>query len=105
MIDTPGVVYLLHFDRWLGTPGKGGARHYMGWAHTDRVATRIYSHERGWSQVPLLRAAHRKGIGFVVAREWVGATPADEKRWKKNGGIARKCPLCRGRQDYPEVIE
>lgn len=96
MIDTPGVVYLLHFDRWIGTPGKGGARHYMGWAREGCLEKRLAEHRRKGTSVAIMRELHRHGGDFVVARVWLGETPGDEKRRKRNGHISALCPVCRG---------
>ena len=102
MRDTPGVVYLLHFDRWVGTPGKGGARHYLGWTHPGGLPARMARHQLPQTRVAVLRGLQRVGGGFVVARTWEGETPADEKRRKRNGHLGALCPICRGDPDYPE---
>jgi len=102
MRDTVGTVYLLHFDRWLGVPGKGGARHYMGWARAGCLEERLKRHRQARTPVGVLRELHRRGGDFVLARTWPGETPEDEKRRKRNGHISALCPVCRGRWPEPE---
>lgn len=84
--DTPGTVYLLHFDR----PFRH-ARHYIGWAKD--LDHRIGEHERGQG-ARLVAAAKRAGIGFTVARVWPDSTIRDERRLKKARCAPNYCPLC-----------
>ena len=81
-----GTVYLLHFDQ----PYKH-ARHYLGWTKRT-VRCRLAEHEagRGARLLAVVRAA---GIGWQLARLWPGG-PARERQLKRQGGHARKCPLC-----------
>jgi len=71
-----GTVYLLHFDR----PYRH-ARHYLGWA-TDPDA-RLTRHAAG-EGARLLEVVHAAGIGWTLARTWVGTresgTPAETAR-------------------------
>ena len=81
-----GTVYLLHFDQ----PYKH-ARHYVGWTARN-VKRRLAEHEagRGARLLAVVRAA---GIGWQLARLWPGGR-ARERQIKRQGGHARKCPLC-----------
>ena len=81
-----GTVYLLHFDQ----PYKH-ARHYVGWTARN-VKRRLAEHEagRGARLLAVVRAA---GIGWQLARMWPGGR-ARERQIKRQGGHARKCPLC-----------
>ena len=81
-----GTVYLLHFDQ----PYKH-ARHYVGWT-ARTVRCRLAEHEagRGARLLAVVRAA---GIGWQLARCWPGGR-ARERQLKRQGGHARKCPLC-----------
>lgn len=97
-------VYLLHFDSPVGH-----AEHYMGYA--DDICLRVASHARGTSGARLPSTAFKRGIGFVIARVWEGATEADEARMKarrlrkaspamrnnhKRGtGVKKYCPICK----------
>jgi predicted GIY-YIG superfamily endonuclease len=81
-----GTVYLLHFDR----PYKH-ARHYVGWTARN-VKRRLAEHEAGRG-ARLLAVVREAGIGWQLARLWPGGR-ARERQIKRQGGHARKCPLC-----------
>lgn len=83
----PGTVYLLHFDR----PYRH-ARHYCGWAAD--VPARLALHEAGHG-ARLMAVIKAAGIGFTLARTWPG-TRGRERQLKRQGGAARRCPICRG---------
>ena len=80
-----GTVYLLHFDQ----PYKH-ARHYVGWA--QNVKRRLAEHAAGRG-ARLLAVVREAGIGWQLARMWPGGR-ARERQIKRQGGHARKCPLC-----------
>ncbi|WUI01946.1 hypothetical protein OHR68_09085 [Spirillospora sp. NBC_00431] len=80
-----GVVYLLHFAR----PYKH-ARHYIGW--TGDLAGRLAQHERG-AGARLLQVVRGVGIEWRLARLWPGDR-GRERAIKRQGGAARRCPLC-----------
>lgn len=80
-----GTIYLLHFDR----PYRH-ARHYTGW--TDDLPGRLACHRRGQG-ARLLAVLKDAGIGWELARTWKGPR-ARERRLKKMGGAARRCPMC-----------
>jgi predicted GIY-YIG superfamily endonuclease len=80
-----GTVYLLHFDQ----PYKH-ARHYVGWA--SNVKRRLAEHQAGHG-ARLLAVVRAAGIGWQLARMWPGSR-ARERQIKRQGGHARKCPLC-----------
>ena len=81
-----GTVYLLHFDQ----PYKH-ARHYVGWTARN-VKRRLAEHEAGHG-ARLLAVVRAAGIGWQLARLWPGGR-ARERQIKRQGGHARKCPLC-----------
>lgn len=81
-----GVIYLLHFDR----PYRH-ARHYTGW--TTDLTSRLAEHQCGHG-ARLLAVVHGAGIGWTLARTWTG-TRTRERALKRQGGAARRCPLCR----------
>jgi predicted GIY-YIG superfamily endonuclease len=86
--DVKGFIYLLHFHRPFGH-----ARHYTGWAKD--VEKRVGEHFDGsYHSSRLVRAALKAGIGFDVARIWADKTRNDERQMKKQGGAARRCPIC-----------
>ena len=85
MAAITGTVYLLHFDR-----PYGHAAHYTGW--TTDLAARLNQHATGHG-ARLLAVVKAAGIGWELARTWTG-TRAVERRLKKQGGAARRCPLC-----------
>lgn len=80
-----GVVYLLHFDR----PYRH-ARHYTGW--TADLPARLADHGSGRG-ARLLEVVAGAGIGWRLARTWTGGR-ALERALKRQGGAARRCPLC-----------
>jgi predicted GIY-YIG superfamily endonuclease len=79
------VVYLLHFDR----PYRH-ARHYTGW--TGNLDARLDDHAHGHG-ARLLQVVKDAGIGWTLARTWTGPR-TKERALKKQGGAARRCPLC-----------
>ena len=80
-----GTVYLLHFDE----PYRH-ARHYLGWA--GDLDTRLAEHAAG-SGARLTAVVRAAGIGWTLARTWSG-TRTRERQLKRQGGAARRCPLC-----------
>ena len=80
-----GTVYLLHFDR----PYRH-ARHYLGWAAD--LDSRLTEHAAG-TGARLPAVVRTAGIGWTLARTWTG-TRARERQLKRQGGAARRCPLC-----------
>ena len=80
-----GIIYLLHFDRpYLH------ARHYCGF--TTDLAARLAEHTAGRG-ARLLTVIGDAGIGWTLARTWTG-TRRRERALKRQGGAARRCPLC-----------
>jgi hypothetical protein len=84
-----GTVYLLHLSEPFGH-----ARHYTGFASGGGrgLARRLAQHgtSRG---ARLLAAASAAGITWELARTWPG-TRTRERQLKRQGGAARRCPLC-----------
>ena len=89
-----GTVYLLHFDRlyvpYPGAPLRDCAGHYVGWA--VNVKRRLAEHAAGRG-ARLLTVVREAGIGWQLARLWPGGRDR-ERQIKRQGGHARKCPLC-----------
>ena len=83
---TAGTVYLLHFNE----PYKH-AQHYVGWTSRN-IGRRLAEHEAGRG-ARLLAVVREAGIGWQLARCWPGGR-ARERQLKRQGGHARKCPLC-----------
>ena len=84
------IVYLLAFERPIGTKGRGTARHYLGWAESfDSFVKRMYLHWNGLSGVKIIREFFEQGIRFTIARIWQGATRHFERRKKLNGHLER----------------
>jgi predicted GIY-YIG superfamily endonuclease len=80
-----GTVYLLHFDRPYRHAG-----HYCGFA--ANLAARLAEHDAGHG-ARLLAVVKAAGIGWTLARTWPG-TRHTERALKRQGGAARRCPLC-----------
>ncbi len=85
-----GTVYLLHFDAPISP--RHTTQHYLGWAAD--LDTRLAEHARGGG-ARLTQVALKRGIGWELARTWVGETRADERRHKSGAHGARLCPVCR----------
>jgi hypothetical protein len=88
-----GLIYLAHFERPIGDPAnpRGFALHYTGW--TLNLPIRLGEHAAGRG-ARLMQVVAEQGIGWQVTRLWVG-TRARERSLKRQGGAARRCPLCR----------
>jgi predicted GIY-YIG superfamily endonuclease len=82
---TLGTIYLLHFER----PYRH-ARHYTGWALN--LDQRLARHATGHG-ARLLTVITDAGISWQLARTWTG-TRTTERAIKRQGGAARRCPLC-----------
>lgn len=76
-----GFIYLLKFEQPISDDST--AQTYTGWA--SDLAARIQQHKHG-NGARLTQVAHERGIGFRVARVWVGDR-STERRIKnlKNG--------------------
>jgi len=81
-----GTVYLLHFDRRYRHAG-----HYTGW--TTNLTDRLIDHHIGRG-ARLVAVAQAAGIGWTLARIWPGVTRTFERALKRQGGAARRCPVC-----------
>ena len=96
--DEYGVIYLLCFDDWYvpypGAPLYCCAKHYTGFAPGGprALARRLTQHgtARG---AKLMLAVRKAGITWHLARTWPGDR-ARERQLKRQGGAARRCPLC-----------
>lgn len=99
-----GEIYLLHFDRPLAH-----ARHYLGWAKNAKA--RIRHHEKNTSQVAIIDALHKNGIGFEVARIWKNVDRNYERKLKNMHDLSRICPICkqlgidRNKQKEPIIVD
>jgi hypothetical protein len=81
-----GTVYLLHLDAPFGH-----AKHYTGWA--SDLYGRLGHHGTS-TGANLLWHVAKAGIGWQLARTWPGDRHL-ERRLKRGGGAARRCPICR----------
>jgi hypothetical protein len=88
------VVYLLHFDEPIGNLDSktGYAQHYTG--STNNLRRRMREHETD-SDVRIMEAVRQADIGWTLARTWPG-NQQREFQLKKQGGAARRCPICKG---------
>jgi hypothetical protein len=88
-----GLVYLAHFDQPIGdtTNPRGYAQHYTGW--TLNLPVRLDQHATG-KGARLMQVIAEQGIGWQITRVWIG-TRARERSLKRQGGAARRCPVCR----------
>jgi hypothetical protein len=88
-----GLIYLAHFDAPIGDTSnpRGFALHYTGW--TLNLPIRLGEHAAGRG-ARLMQVVAEQGIGWQVTRVWVG-TRSRERSLKRQGGAARRCPVCR----------
>lgn len=87
-------VYLLHFERPIAAGHP--CRHYIGTC--DDLAARVQQHSTGGSHAArLAQVAKERGIGFTVARVWIGGREL-ERRLKRLKNSPQLCPVCAGRQ-------
>lgn len=98
-----GTAYLLHFDKVIGNEDnpRGMARHYIGWA--DDLAARLADHRAGRG-ARLLAACVGEGIGWDVARTWVGVTRSTERSLKNRKQAWSLCPVCRAARGVGEPV-
>lgn len=89
--NTPGTLYIVHFDRPLGnlTNPRAQARHYCGFC--EDLAERFAKHHAG-NGSRIMAAAIRSGIGYTV-HHWP-ACLAVEKLVKRAHDTAAFCPDC-----------
>lgn len=82
------IVYLIHFD-----PPYKHAGHYCGVARNG-LLRRMREHRQG-KGANLVRVALKAGSKLRLARVWVDADFALEAKIKRQGGLSRKCPICK----------
>ena len=82
-----GVIYLLHFER-----SYHHARHYLG--YTDDLEGRLAAHRAGRGS-PLVAAAVRDGIDFVLAATWPGDRHQERRLHRYHNSPRQLCPICR----------
>lgn len=80
-------VYLLHAER---PHPRYGWQHYIGWSRN--LECRLAAHQRG-DGARVTREWRRAGIAFEVVRVWPGASQADERRLQRARG-GNLCPAC-----------
>lgn len=92
--STPrGTVYVLHFDRPVGTE-RQQAQHYVGF--TTDPDQRFEDHVRG-NGARLVQVAMERGASIAVAIEIRGVDQTWEYRMKNRGSMRKVCPHCTGR--------
>lgn len=87
-----GVVYLIHFERAIGsaTNPRGRAQHYLGWS--AKLGDRMDAHRHG-NGARLMEVLAERGVAWTLVRTWQG--PRSTERRLKNWHKARQlCPLC-----------
>lgn len=86
------TVYLIHFSQPLGdlSNPRGQAQHYIGW--TPHLAERLAEHRAG-NGAAIMRACNERGIGWVLARTWVGDRDL-ERALKRRKKARELCPIC-----------
>jgi hypothetical protein len=95
-VSRTDTTYLLHLSRPLGNTASatGYAQHYTGSAKGGRAGLARRLAEHGTCDgARMLLAARRQGITWELARTWPGGRDR-ERQLKRQGGAARRCPLC-----------
>jgi hypothetical protein len=97
-VGVNGIVYLIHFDvlyvPYPGAPPHSCAGHYTGLVRGGPRALAKRLAEHGTLRGSALMLAVRKaGITWQLARTWPGGGDR-ERQLKRQGGAARRCPLC-----------
>jgi hypothetical protein len=88
-----GLVYQVHFDQPIGDTSnpRSFASHYTGW--TLNLPSRLGEHAAGRG-ARLMQVVAEQHIGWQVTRLWAGSR-GRERSLKRQGGAARRCPVCR----------
>jgi hypothetical protein len=88
-----GLIYQAHFDQPIGDTSnpRSFASHYTGW--TLNLPVRLGEHAAGRG-ARLMQVVAEQQIGWQVTRLLAG-TRARERSLKRQGGAARRCPVCR----------
>lgn len=93
--DRPSIVYLLHFDRPIGT-ARHSAQHYIGFvADSRQLDRRLKQHEQGRGAA-ITAAAVAQGIKLQLADWWRGSRWL-ERKLKNRKNARYLCPICRAR--------
>lgn len=91
-----GQVYILCFAH---NPYRH-AKHYCGYVEEDTkeaLLSRLERHKKG-TGARLVQVITEAGITFKVAKIFKNKTRADERKFKKRGGLSRVCPICKRRK-------
>lgn len=97
------MIYLLHSDVRLGGAGSSGAQHYLGFAHDERIVTRLWEHIYGASTPAIVRAFRERGANLEVVALWPNGQRALERYLKRLGHLPQRCYICMGRAAPPEL--
>lgn len=87
-----GTVYLIHFERSIGSGRRGQARHYLGYT-SKPLQERLDRHRKG-DGARLMQVISEKGIGWSVVRKWTGNRGL-EKQLKARHNAPKLCPICK----------
>lgn len=85
------LVYLIHLDAHYKH-----ARHYIGWAKGS-AESRLKLHLAG-NGSKFLRAVNAAGIGYHIARVWIGEDRNFERRMKNRKNSKHLCPVCNNKK-------
>ena len=98
-LDPPtGTVYLICADRpYVAVTGhrRKTVRHYLGFTGKADFGIRIAQHLAG-TGARLIEVITAAGIGITVARVWLEAPQAWERKLKRRGHANLLCPRCSG---------
>ncbi len=87
-----GTVYLLHFERPIGSANpRGQARHYLGYARN--LQERLDAHQAG-NGSRLMAAVASAGVPWQLARTWRGGRDL-ERKLKNRHNAKQLCPICK----------
>jgi hypothetical protein len=111
--DVPAArdyTYLLHFSSRISP--NHTCQHYAGHAHNLSHRIQVQRRGRRWRKrngqwcgaARLLEVARQRGIGFQVAKVWVGAGRDFEKRLKGRKQGPDLCPICKQLRKQDDLL-
>lgn len=88
------TVYLIHFERPIGSGRFGQAQHYIGFTRGEETLDARMEHHRAGTGARLMHAVTLAGIPWSVARVWVDGSRNFERELKDMHAGNRLCPTC-----------
>ncbi len=87
------MVYLIHFERPIGSGRMGRAQHYIGYTWGPSTLPERLEHHYLGTGSRLMAAVSAAGIEWELVRTWVGGRTL-ERKLKNRKKAAHLCPYC-----------